>query len=182
MKKLIFLLINTLFPLFIYSQENIISDGTEKEFIVLAITGNSNYSIAPLIISTTKIESIKYDTTVYDQNVKFWGFKNIIISKYSFNKLLLYLNIFETPKVRPKTFLLNSNFSLIIDYRDSSNIDYELLSLQNLSTSIFVIRNIYCFLIANQFDYNLSEYIKQLYKELLIRDKEESLKQGIDCQ
>lgn len=134
------------------------------KFIVIANVGASNYSIAPLIISTDTIDSILYRKGVYDLHVRFSKYLNIIISQKKFNKLFSHFDVVRVCDERPDKFIQEEGALLIIDYRSSSEKNCKLLTVKTVSTALFTLKNLYCYLVSNNFDREILSHIKALYK------------------
>lgn len=160
----------------VYSQANEIEQDSNNEFIVIANTGSSNYSLSPIVISMDTINSISYDTTIYDQNVKYWGYTNIILKEYEYRLLFSFLNIYVTPRKRPLQFIKDNKYSFIIDYRDYDGNDFELFSARNTQCILSELKLIYYFVRISISSDILEESIEDYYRFYSAKDDTDGTK------
>lgn len=154
----------------VYSQANKIVENFNNEFIVIANTGSSNYSLSPIVISMDTVNIITYDTTIYDQNVKYRGFTNIILKENEYRLLFSFLNIYLTPKERPLKFIKDNKYSFIIDYRDYDGNDFELFSARNTQCILSELKLIYYFVRISISSDILEECIEDYYRFYAAKD------------
>lgn len=155
------------------------------QFIVIANVGASGYSVAPLIISTDSIKNISYDKNIYDFNLKYRGFRNVVISNENFEKLFCHLSISKKHNIRVENFTKSDEkYKLIIDFRDINNYDYELLSVKSITSIFYVLKNLYCYLESNSINQEILTHINALYKFYLntYDNKGEYYKSDISCE
>jgi hypothetical protein len=133
-------------------------------FIVIANVGSSNYYIAPLVISTDSILKIPHTKGIFDVEIKYKGFRNIVVSSSEYEKLFSHLNMYQECNKRPERFIRDVHSILIIDYRNESEVDCELLTMSNIPIVLYTLNNIYCYLLSNNFNHNVIDYVKIFYK------------------
>ncbi|MEA1981389.1 MAG: hypothetical protein U9N54_10485 [candidate division Zixibacteria bacterium] len=162
MKKLILILFFIVSSILSYSQINVeLNNNNYPDFIIITHTGDSDYSISSIIISTDTIKSIDFPEG-YESYRKFSSFVNVILSDSTYNMLFNYLNVFINSNKRKDGF--TKKYYLIFDYRDSNGADYELLSLGNIPSILFTLRNLHEYLVSNKFEKPLIIAIEYLYK------------------
>lgn len=147
----------------VYSQSKNHIETWVPQFIILSNVGISNYSIPPLVISADSINIIEYPEGEYDQYAKFNKYKNVIIQFDKYLKLYNYFNVADVHNERPNKFIVEEKPYFIVDYRDSVGTDYILLTLKDLTSTFFVLKNLYCFLDRNSFEQELIDQIVVFY-------------------
>lgn len=165
--KIISLLIILCSLLSCKAQTNVVSEKDSQErtkFILIANVGSSNYSVAPLIISTDTINKIEYEKGIYDLIVRFKGFRNVVVNNESYVKLFSHLDVSSNNNVRPNKFPKPYPIKLIIDYRGEDGVDYELLSVKQVSAILYILKNLYCYLENNNFEKSLLDHVKFMHK------------------
>lgn len=178
LKRKLFLVIILLYNCnFLFSQK----EQVNTQFIIMANTGMSNFSIGSLIISIDTVFSIEYPNGNYDMYVKYGRYTNVVVDKTFYEKLLFYLSQYQSCKERPDKFISEEKNTFIIDYRDETGKECRLLSVQSLDAVLFIIKNIFCF-IQNYNQPFLLECLDWVYKFYInTYDRDGMYKQKIFC-
>lgn len=157
----------------IFSLGNLIPDNKDSifdgkpKFIVISHVGASDYFVAPIVISCDSIKGSLYKKGNYSQHLKFNGYTNYIIDSSAFSKLYSNLNLYKSSRERKLDFTKTEKNILIVDFRNKMDIDFELLSLTEISTTVYFIKNLYCFFISNGYDKKIISHLEFMYSGIL---------------
>jgi hypothetical protein len=140
----------------LYSQSN-------TDFIIISNVGDSHTSLEPTVISSDTVKKIDYSKEDSELHRKFYMHRDFIVSTENYHKLFSYLNLWNTPRVRKEGFVRDANALMIIDYRQNG-IDYELLTLKDIQSTLTTLNSLYCYFTCNGFGKPLIDQIEVVYK------------------
>ena len=148
--------------------------------MVLANIGSNGFYHAPLVISTRKMDSISYDKKNFSLNIKYRGYRNIVVNKKEL--MLLYSFLKVSKRVELRANKKNIGYKYIVDVRGGDGFDYELVSIKELGSLFLFLRGFHSFMELNKLPEQLLLYLNRTYSFYLDTYDSDSDEFNVECK